>query len=1174
MAEQAQEKRTFKWGDREYLLDDLLKLHAEQENHYYNFARDKGQYDATALEGLRRAISDRIGAVKQGQSFDGDGVLATDKADNTSIQTQKKGLFKKDKYVEQDNTEWAKYYLNKLVGQLNPYTNTAKDSGAWDLTKHGLGAYLTGQGLNAKDVFEKYDLRDESNPDNPRSFAQRDAELLKHLGGYRTWLQNKGFDFTKNDNEWDDDHMTTIDNLINNSDWSDRASLAANLRKIGAGDQYTTSFTSDRWDLSKSNEDIEAENKKKKEEDEAKLKAEHMKEAQDYFYSQKRQSNAMYAKPFDYSTHKFKKNTEANFENWYNDLNAKEQLQYGTHLGRSTKAWGNAWSTLMNSLKTGQQYTDKNLGVLLQGTFETQPQQFRDLGDGNYLIMDSVTDQGQGTVYNPNSGYLDTVFLGDIADRNSDIMDVYKNLAYKYANNKYNTNYDNQRYLFKEGGEIPKHQYGNAVNYNWNSTDQAIAPRAKANNLSVEDQKDRDRYTNASNKSVDNPDAGFTVAEATRLATIAADITSMFLDPVTGTAVGLGSTAANFAADIMDDGFQWSDVKNLGVNAGFDLLGAIPLFGDTVGTGTKITRQLIKLAPKAMAGFAAYQGIKNFDGMMESWGKLTQEDSKLTVQDWRNIAQSISLLTGGVRAVRNKAHQSKVKKAARLDDVVGINVVDKSGNMQQILVDGDVAKAVRNANGNKTEIEAILSDLTEFKGKFGENGTLAVNTKNNGNLQLNPLQRSKNADGSKGEIEWRGFRKEGKADVTDIYDFSRLPSNGVGRGYRIPGSQSANEQYRALADKYNSNVSANESLGLQSVKDKRGALTETMIAERVKKADADYEASYNKLLEDNGIEQMVNNVKTASDARRKYLENLEGRIGKTQSSLDQAQSRLNVMQSEADLLSAKHKADMDLQHLPDNNTINQAQNAIAHNEAILTRNHTKRQELITSRDKKIAKVAADFDTKIAKKKAEIKQKQKEISKLDRKKNKTVEDLNTRTKLKKQVNQLTNDIQSLQVKKGQIDVTIKPKIEKWYKGANKKLTAEMKTARGNIATAQPIAAQRQAMSEAYANSVNAQKALDQRKQTVASVSDLQKKLNTLQGRKASHDPATAHTQAFKDLEAMLANLRTSNSTVGGRNVTWDMNDILQKYGINPTDVFKQGGSIDINKINKFLNYAKR
>ena len=128
-----------------------------------------------------------------------------------------------------------------------------------------------------------------------------------------------------------------------------------------------------------------------------------MREAQDYFHSQKRQSNAIYATPFNYSNYKFKDGVEANFADWYNDLNVSERSKYGTYLGRDSKAWGSAWNQLMNSLKSGQQYADKNLGILLQGTFETQPQQFRDLGDGNYLIIDSITYSGQGTVYNPKS---------------------------------------------------------------------------------------------------------------------------------------------------------------------------------------------------------------------------------------------------------------------------------------------------------------------------------------------------------------------------------------------------------------------------------------------------------------------------------------------------------------------------------------------------------------------------------------------------------------------------------------------------------------------------------------------------------------------------------------------------------------------------------------------------
>ena len=241
MAKTTQEKKTFKWGDNEYLLDDLLKLHSEQEHHYYNFARDRGQYDDAALAGLRAAINNRIQAVKEGKTFEGDGVLDSDTVDNTRIQTQKKGLFKKAKYVDQDNTEWAKYYLSKLVGQLTPHTKAASvDKDSWNMSKHGLAAYLTGQGLNAKDVFENYDLRDKVNPSSTRAYTQRRDLLKKQLAGYKAWLTNKGFDFTQNDNEWDDNFIADLDDLIANFDTYDNNTITARLRKLGAGEGYTT----------------------------------------------------------------------------------------------------------------------------------------------------------------------------------------------------------------------------------------------------------------------------------------------------------------------------------------------------------------------------------------------------------------------------------------------------------------------------------------------------------------------------------------------------------------------------------------------------------------------------------------------------------------------------------------------------------------------------------------------------------------------------------------------------------------------------------------------------------------------------------------------------------------------------------------------------------------------
>lgn len=727
MAETKQEKKTFKWGDSEYLLDDLLKLHAEQEQNYYNFARARGQYDDAALNGLRAAVANRINAVKNGQTFSADGVLDSDVVDNTSIQTQKKGLFKKEKYVDQDNTEWAKYYLNKLVSNLKPHQKEETvDKGKWDITQHGLAAYLTGQGYNAKGFFEGYDKRNPDDPDASRSFAQRHAELRKHLAGYKDWISKKGFDFTKNDNEWDDNFMSTLDSLINNQDWSDSNALAAGLRKLGAGDAYTTAFTSDKWDLTKSDDELAADAKKRKEEEEAALKKGYMDEYEDYSYGKKRESNPIYYSPFDYSAHNFD-GKDANFRNWYADLNASEQKNYGTYLGTDNQKWSNAWTSYINSLKGGNAYTDKNLGVLLQGTFETQGQQFIDLGDGNYLIKDSVTDDGQGTVYNPKSGYTDTIFLGDFAVNNAEIKDIYKRLAYKYINGKYGTKYEDRPDVFKEGGElIPKNQYGSKVVYNWDTPHQAIKSKADAEGVSVEMQEARDKYIDKDNKSIDNPNAGLTTAQKARIGYAAADLTSAVAAffPGAGTAVsavaGLGSTFGNLWSDLTDDavtgGQAW---KNFGMNLGMDVLGLIPGGGAASKMG-KIVKTLKSVVPYVIALPGVASMLSNSPEIAASWKKAFDGDpenggSKMDYQDYMNILQVLNVATGASNIAVNK--YKSAKKSTKQTDKLAIDVVDATTKQRRALVlEGDDVGKFKEANA-KGEAQKFVDEL-EGAGKY------------------------------------------------------------------------------------------------------------------------------------------------------------------------------------------------------------------------------------------------------------------------------------------------------------------------------------------------------------------------------------------------------------------------------------------------------------------------
>ena len=1051
MANETQEKKTFKYGDQEYALDDLLKLHTAQENNFYNFAKTRGQYDDEALLGLRKALTARINAAKEGKAFSGDGILDGDVVDNIQIQTQKKGLFKKDKYVDQDNTEWAKYYFNKLMSQLKPHQKQ-ENKGNWDINKHGFQAYLTGQGINAKDVFEGMDVKSTDNPEEKRAFTQRYNSLRTHLQGYSDWLKSKNFDFTKNDNEWDDDFMSTLDNLINKADWSDSNQLSASLRKLGAGDAYTTAFTSDRWDLSKTPEELSAEakaNAEKKKQDEAK-------KAWD---TEKGRRYGIYQGLSDLKSAQIQKYAGADrlFEMTDEDIDAHEASVGVKDEAAAKKYWDdldvkylqNPYDIAVSSIIMPMRARQGLLGNIDSGDYA-----------GWYYDPATIDEQRQSVAaIDPKTGKIEEIFLGNLKNE-------WGRIKTKYMRD--NNYLDPLAAYDKEGGILEFQTGGTMTTYDYlqERKKEKNKARAKETGNTEEVQKARDRVVSngddsfvSDDRTLANPDAGFTNAERARLISIVADIGSIFLDPVTGTAVGLGSTLTNFGADIADDGFQWEDVKNLGINAGFDLLGAIPLFGDAVGTGTKITRQLVKWAPRLMALWGAYQGVANFDGIMNSFSKIASgdKDQKLTVQDWRNIAQGIGLITGGTRAIKNKVAQSKMKRQARVDDVVGVNVVDKNGVKQQVLVDGDVAKRIRAANGDKAKVEAELATLDQFKDKFGENGILSVEVRNNGGFRLNPFQRHKNADSSKGDLEWQGFRKEGRAAVDDIYDWSRVRGYSQSRGYRIPGvSDWLNNQHQAAINRLNNGAPPSQInlLGADEIAKLRG--------DRNGKA---------------GVDTEIANIRNAMDARAKAQQRVKQQLAPEKQKLKDLRNKLNGVADEATLTGNKTQLEMDLVNV---------------------------ESRITDRQNKLNAAQKDLDKLLNKKR--------------------IKDPQAHSKA--------------------------------VKSARGKVRGHQAALNGHITTKSRL--------KTSLDQVN------QHLQTWGEFHPTQARvqhLNNVNSRLNSSN----HTHAYNRLEQLLQDLQTNHSTIKGRQVNWDIQEILKQAGIQ--NAFKEGGSINRNKINKFINYAK-
>lgn len=467
MAENKQEKKTIQVGDQKYLVDDILGLSAAQLNNYFNFARDKGGYDDEGIASLRNYINKRLDNIKAGQGFNADGSFDGDVVENVTMKVKKPGGFGK-KEITQGNRDWANNYFYHLVKNLKPYQETEDkpSSPTWDISKHGLNAYLTGQGLDAKYIFENYDLKDTNNPDAARSFKQRRELLKQHLGGYRDWLKSKGFDFTKNDNEWDDNYLTDFESFVNNFDTLDNNALTTALRKYGAGN-YTTAFTSDKWDLTKTNADLEAEADAKAKEAEAKKKAEYMKSAQDTFLNAYTPEQGFYLEnTLDLKSRKWDEGVTPTFMAYYSDLNEEERKKVGTYLGNDKNAWNKAYQTLMNTLKTGTVYDDANKGVLMQRMFEDQPNGFTDVGNGLYLVNDSVNETGQAYVYDPQSHYMKRVHLSDYANQNEHIKKHYEKLLYNHISKNHGVDYNTRNYIqFQQGGSFKFQENGFTKSY-------------------------------------------------------------------------------------------------------------------------------------------------------------------------------------------------------------------------------------------------------------------------------------------------------------------------------------------------------------------------------------------------------------------------------------------------------------------------------------------------------------------------------------------------------------------------------------------------------------------------------------------------------------------------------------------------------------------------------------
>ena len=191
-----------------------------------------------------------------------------------------------------------------------------------------------------------------------------------------------------------------------------------------------------------------------------------------------------------------------------------------------------------------------------------------------------------------------------------------------------------------------------------------------------------------------------------RLVSAGADVGSMIASFVPGygtaasAALGVGSTIGNFTADLADESVGvGSAFLNAGAGLGMDLIGLIPGLG-AAGKGSKIVKNLLKVAPKLITIWSA---STSFAPAMQAFNKLKDKGAKkMTVDDWKALANGLTAAAGvtrwGAAAAKNKINTHKYGTTTR-------TVTTKSG--KQVQMSEEEFQRIKRASGIEGQNEAL-----------------------------------------------------------------------------------------------------------------------------------------------------------------------------------------------------------------------------------------------------------------------------------------------------------------------------------------------------------------------------------------------------------------------------------------------------------------------------------
>ena len=626
---------------------------------------------------------------------------------------------KKKKYKTFNaNRQVAEYFRiigNKLKDIPKPETSK------FDLSKHGFVAWWNkkynpaGGEVNLTPFLDK----DPVGTDGKRPVSNRAKMAAGWINEYLDWLKDQDLDYSNYDQFKDYDTYSAKGRELAQK-WNDGIWNSDDLitgQAFGISNDFSNGFfTQDEKPnlTDQQREDIAAEKKAK----EDKEKTEQIeKDKLNWIDSQIAAYNN--SKPIYTQNNPFTSSFDSSY--WYDSKgNLNEQRYYS--------AWGsNFIDPKTNTLNTNalNQYMQnfvqnpfreeykkdisRNIvGLINQGIAQQ-------IGSGKYQGMyyiPSRSDQGvnRALVFDPETKQMFYTFIGDIPSQ------------WEIRRNKYDIDHGitkpNEAYRWKEGGVITTMQFGGNFGDSFKqSRDTYINNKASAAGLTPEEYIVRNRKTFGDKNALETNN-GWNRYDTARLTAtlgdIGAVITSFTPATIASAGIGAASTTGHLMADL-EDGFDAGDVGRAALGYGLDALSLIPGIGAAT-KGWRIAKTIAKYAPRLIAAVGAVHTLTNGPEIIASIGKIN-EPSKMTVQDWQNIAQAITLVTaGGAAAGRHlkmkKADIQTLAGKTKYDAQTYNNGVLKlrrksDGSVENLILTSKEAEAVKNAKTNQEIMDAI-----------------------------------------------------------------------------------------------------------------------------------------------------------------------------------------------------------------------------------------------------------------------------------------------------------------------------------------------------------------------------------------------------------------------------------------------------------------------------------